>query len=198
MRYLFAFIALFIFCINAFAEEAPVMEKPTFKMGDWWEFKNKHSTVKCKHWEIVELSGNSLVEACDDYKMYFKVGDNYQALKVTKNDKAILSYSPSFPGLDFPLKVGKKWSGKYSGYRADTGGKWDSTVDFQVVAFEDVTVAAGTFKAYRIEYVDKWVSGSFRGSNKSVGWIAPEVGYYVKLKHEDSIWNHEITGFSRQ
>ena len=113
-------------------------------------------------------------------------------------DKAILEYSPSYPAFKFPMKVGNRWSGSYSGFRADKNTRWNSTVNFEVTAYEEIIIPAGKIMAYKIEYTDIWKSGSYSGGDTVTVWYSPEVGYNVKLKHSDSLWNHELVGFHRQ
>lgn len=91
------------------------------------------------------------------------------------------SYHPSAkPWLVWPLAVGKQWDFEADWTRPD-GTTGVSEQKAQVVAFEDVTVPAGRFKAYRIEY-----RGYFRSSRGTTGrqddtyWYAPEVKANVK------------------
>ena len=198
MKNLIIFLTLQIFSIYAFANDAAIAEKPEFKVGDSFVFKDKHMTIRCKHWEIIEISGDSLIEQCDNYKMYFQVGSSYGLTKITKDDSVKFKYDPYFPTYKYPFKVGDKWSGKYSGFRSDKKAKWDSVVDFEVVAYEEVNVPAGKLKAFKIKVTDKWKAGPYSGTNKIINWYSPEVGYNIKVKHSDSPFSHELTGFNRQ
>ena len=58
-------------------------------------------------------------------------------------------YSPWF--IDFPIYVGKKWKKMFRS--PPVGGSTDITYlnEYKVISYEDATVPAGTFKAFKIE-----------------------------------------------
>jgi hypothetical protein len=90
---------------------------------------------------------------------------------LSPDDKTILSYDPPI-GFDWPLMVGKTWT---KSYRITVHAKnqvipFDAT--YKVEAYEDVTVPAGTFKAFKI-------NSSSIGSQDTY-WLAPELGVFVK------------------
>ncbi len=89
-----------------------------------------------------------------------------------------------------PHKIGETWS-QHHKYKLARYPKLDfeRTVTFKVVGYEDVTVPAGTFKAFRIEgdyeegpsrytgaYVQKWIY-----------YYAEERGVIVKLYFDSSV-----------
>jgi hypothetical protein len=55
-------------------------------------------------------------------------------------------------GIDWPLEVGKTWSTTVTQTRLPSGEKTQLTIDYKVEAWEDVSVPAGTFKAYRMSW----------------------------------------------
>lgn len=74
--------------------------------------------------------------------------------------------------IEYPLQVGKT---RVSRHRADnrlTGRTSEFEATWKVEAFEDVTVPAGTFKAFRIRYSD--------ANNEELYWSSPEAGTNVK------------------
>ena len=86
----------------------------------------------------------------------------------------------------WPLSVGKSVSveAQYAQYA--------SQIDLKVVAYEKVTVAAGTFDAFVIERDDRNLGSVFGYSYSAVtrSWFAPSVGYAVK-------WDYQVTGGQR-
>ena len=85
--------------------------------------------------------------------------------------KPVISWDPPV-GYDWPLEVGKTWT---KSYRMTIHPKnqtipYDSTS--KIEAYEDVTVPAGTFKAFKVS------SSSMLG--ESVMWFSPELGLFVK------------------
>jgi hypothetical protein len=77
----------------------------------------------------------------------------------------------------WPLEVGKNWD-----YKAEfMGGETSLTQTAKVVAFEDVTVPAGTFKAYKIVYAGTATKKSGYSWNRvDTHWYAPSVKADVK------------------
>lgn len=83
------------------------------------------------------------------------------------------------PPMDFalPLTVGKTWSQQHKATFHSQGREASFERTSTVEAFEDVTVPAGTFKAYRIRSVDS--AGAVE-----VNWLVPELGIYARRSIE--------------
>jgi len=88
------------------------------------------------------------------------------------DEKPIMTFEPPI-GNDYPLEVGKTWTKSYrvTVHPANQIVPFDST--WKVEAYEEVTVPAGTFKAFKIIYSD--TTGS-----ESVTWSNPDVGMWIK------------------
>ncbi len=103
------------------------------------------------------------------------------------------------PFRSWPLQVGKKW--KYeSEWENNEGTKGKTSQDAEVVAFEEVTVAAGTFRAYRIEYKGIVTnSRGFKGEMTDIWWYAPDLKTYVKHVNDDGygLYTNELIGYSK-
>jgi hypothetical protein len=91
---------------------------------------------------------------------------------VVSGDKPVMTWDPPF-AWDWPLEVGKTWT---KNYRV-TIHATNQTIPFQqtqkVEAYEDVTVPAGTFKAFKISTSDTL-------GNENLNWFSPELGIFVK------------------
>lgn len=89
-----------------------------------------------------------------------------------RGDTPTLSWEPAL-GWDFPLEVGKSWSRKHR----VTNHANKTTTDFEghwkVEAYEDITVRAGTFKAYKVVYTDSV-------GTETTTWWTPEFGLFIK------------------
>jgi CHAT domain-containing protein len=103
------------------------------------------------------------------------VGRNWFATVVRDKERA--GATPHTGTHAWPLEVGKTWTSSYQyrdalhNFRNNRG-----EATWRVLAEEDVTVPAGTFRAFRIE-------GSSR-ANTWVTWYAPAVRIAVKEMHE--------------
>ena len=91
---------------------------------------------------------------------------------LTPDEKPIFSFEPPI-GYEFPLEVGKTWTKSYrvTVHATKQTIPFDSTS--KVEAYEDVTVPAGTFKAFKI-------SSSDTTGSETVTWSSPEVGMWIK------------------
>jgi hypothetical protein len=56
--------------------------------------------------------------------------------------------------------------------------------EYKVISYEDATVPAGTFKAFKIELKQTNYGGQF-ASGKAYSWYSPEVKSIIKTEYED-------------
>ena len=90
-----------------------------------------------------------------------------------RGDTPTVSWEPAL-GWDFPLEVGKSWTRKHRMTNHANKTSTDFVGNWKVDAYEDVTVRAGTFKAYKVRYSDSLGS-------ENVTWFSPETGGFVKV-----------------
>lgn len=87
--------------------------------------------------------------------------------------QSVMRWDPPI-GYQWPLEVGKTWTKDYVMTVAPSGQKVPFTTNWKVEAYEDVTVPAGTFKAWRVSYSDSL------GETQTL-WSAPDkLGGFVK------------------
>ena len=95
-------------------------------------------------------------------------------LGVFAGDKPIVTWDPPI-GWEWPLEVGKSWTKEYR----MTNHMNQRTVTYQstqkVEGYEDVTVPAGTFKAFRM-------STSTSLGEENMVWFSPDLGIWVKAQ----------------
>ena len=93
-------------------------------------------------------------------------------------DRPLMRYDPPL-GYEFPLEVGKTWAQDLT---LTVGGttRLPLKAQWKVEAYEDVTVPAGTFKAWRVVLTDNF-------GLRQTTWSMPEaVGTYAKRINERS------------
>jgi len=102
------------------------------------------------------------------------------------------------PRYDWPFKVGKKWKYevKWSNNEGTTG---QTSQDAEIVSYDEVTVAAGKFMAYKIEYKGR-ISNSrgFDGELVDIWWYAPVIKTYIKHTQDDGegLYINELIKYS--
>jgi hypothetical protein len=95
-------------------------------------------------------------------------------LAMVKGDATLLTWEPSL-GYDWPLAVGKSFNRNYRVVNHVTKQTTEVRSTMTVQALEDVTVPAGTFKAFRIHYADSL-------GLESVNWFSPDAASWVKIQ----------------
>ena len=93
-------------------------------------------------------------------------------LALVKGDQTLMTWEPSL-GYDWPLTVGKQFNRNYRVVNHMTKQQTDIKSTMTVESYEDVTVPAGTFKAFRVRYVDST-------GLETVNWFSPDAGTWVK------------------
>jgi len=184
---------------GARAQDPAPAKKPVPKVGAILEYADKFATVRCQRWQVKDLDkGGFLIAQCKDNFAYLSVANDYNLTKIVTEDGEILAeFKPYLPSIAFPLQLGKRWGGRYSGYTADDGNRWLANASCEVTAYETVKLVAGEFAAYRIECVDNWELGNMSGHSYSTSWYSPKVQAVVKVSNERfPKWNMELVGYS--
>lgn len=111
----------------------------------------------------------------------------------------VMDQSGPNPFRSWPLQVGKKW--KYeSEWENNEGTTGKTSQDVEVVAFEELTVEAGKFMAYKMEYKGIVTnSRGFKGEMTDIWWYAPKLKTYIKHINDDGygIYTNELTNYSK-
>jgi hypothetical protein len=102
------------------------------------------------------------------------------------NDAVVVTWDPPI-GFEFPIEVGKTWVSRHRVDNRVSGRAVDFEATWKVEAYEDVTVAAGTFKAYRVSYSDTM-------GNAEIYWMSPEFGITVKTSQKRSASHSQGAG----
>lgn len=102
------------------------------------------------------------------------------------NDAVVVTWEPPI-GFEFPIEVGKTWVSRHRVDNQMTGRAVDFEATWKVEAYEDVTVAAGTFRAYRVSYSDTL-------GNAEMHWFSPELAISVKTSQKRSASHSQGAG----
>ena len=97
--------------------------------------------------------------------------------RLDREGRPVFALSPHEGQFDWPLWVGKRWISKFNAIDFVRGATFDDIeTQWTVEAYEDVTVPAGTFRAFRLQ------SRPIRHQSvvRTV-WYAPEPNVVVKV-----------------
>ena len=106
--------------LRLWADQPTAGERPTPAVGSQVEFANGVLTVPFKKWQITDLNKDGhMIAQCGDYSLYTSVENDFNTVRLTdKAGATVVEYLPYHPGMSFPIQVGKKWSGSYTGFTA--------------------------------------------------------------------------------
>ena len=165
-------------------------EAPTWNVGDTWTF----GYAITREWQVtVEGVEENLYILEDRYgvdKLCFDKRTLELKYFINPEGKKVTSETVWFYGIycDFPVYVGKKWSKMVSG-KDDRGRSMDYLHEFKVLSLEEVTVPAGTFKAFKIEF-SKRIATRATDVYRNYVWYSPEVKTIIKSSYagHEGIW----------
>ncbi|GAB6852667.1 hypothetical protein [Paraburkholderia kururiensis] len=158
------------------ASDAPIAQAPSYRIGDRWIVMYGKTAVA------------SVVTSVTDTRTTFSETKNggvpfemlfYAQGNVVRSGDT--SYDPCLCSLSFPMNVGKNWDSKWT--VRNPSGSHESEAHVSVEAFEQVSVRAGAFDAFKI--VMHGIS-TYAGNGRFVVpwdatfWYAPEVKRVVK------------------
>ncbi|PWU23918.1 MAG: hypothetical protein C5B48_07765 [Candidatus Rokuibacteriota bacterium] len=113
-----------------------------------------------------------------DILMYDRSTANFVA--TVRNGEVRISQTPHAGTFSWPLAVGKKWRATRRVEDRVLGRSWEPVEsNWEVEAFEDITVPAGTFKAFRL----RWTPGTNEAARGTL-WYAPDVKLVVRKVDE--------------
>ncbi len=180
---------------------APPVNAPTYSDGDEFAIRlaPEMATALQLPGDLVMVAkhdGNSVVFASKQSgnseagALTFEV-DPQMCTTVFQYNDTTIKFRPCEEDIQFPLTVGKTWTVVYG---ASTGGGnyIQQTGTGTVLGIEDVTVPAGTFKAYKVE--------SRHGPDlRTTEWYVPEpIGFSVKVESTaPTAANWELVSYHR-
>lgn len=205
------YAALLLGCLTRFVaaqepastQSTPTTAAPVYKVGDTWTFLWGKTDTK------PGVTGVQTVVAVTENQTTLSVSTSRGPLEVDFNNQGDLirkgstTWEPSLGWLNFPMTVGKSWNSRHVSRYAS--GAIVASEHIEVVAFERVQVAAGSFDAYKIVIrgvSTPRLSGGAATSFTATWWYAPSVKRVIKENNESYVYHHinvetgELAAFS--
>ena len=187
---LFVTIFLLISCGQHRVEQ---VNKPTmaeYSVGEKWTWKYKGQSSEGE----VRSNGIDIKEIVDfNGGLGMTIGND--TLYLADVLKPTTSKTPRYK---WPLKVGKKWTYKTEFTSADGSNTGTFMQDAEVVSYQKVTVEAGTFMAYTIEYKGEIKNSRGQSTKTDDVWVyAPEVKNFIKMTQiqDGFLYNEELVDY---
>jgi len=177
------------------AETLPPADRPDPKVGDSAVFRNLNVQTGEKRDTsvvVIMVDADKIVDEMSGSTSGTRTFTrDYNLLEVKTGEKVTFTAKPFWASLRFPLEVGQMWDNFFETEAVvrprnrSTQWRWKANV----VAAEAVTVPAGTFQAFKIEYDGRYFAHqsnqSWTGSHKETAWFAPDVNFFVKRELDE-------------
>ncbi len=205
-------IALFFVASGSWGQDLPpYVDKPNFKLGDYWVY-NKLDGGNGK---LIDVISEELIKIDDNgYRLTGTEGfgtfvttvfrnSNFNKTREEGNNKYLHLNRPYYPHFSFPLSKGKSWKQRVEmtwSTASDVKIVFDG-LESKVLGWEMVTVPAGTFWALKIES-NGWNNGTsaeyqWAGKVTETRWFAPYLRNVIRSEYLEKIsgrtYKHEIT-----
>lgn len=165
-------------------------DRPDIKSGDLWVFQNKDIRTgqkKDTSFTVTAVDANRIVmETAGSTSGAWTFTRDWNPTERKTGDVVADTYKPYWPYLHFPLQVGQTWEAPFEvnvfGQFAKRVSQWQWKS--RVVSVETVTVAAGTFQAFKIEaqasFNSREGNKTWTGTHTETDWYAPAARTVVK------------------
>jgi hypothetical protein len=211
---------LLLFALIAFRANAEItfpVERPDLAASGSFTYQSKDLTKDTAGQQTITIKGraNNGYSIGVDQALNFDNGAPLEELSLDLGWRGKINDSPSeIKWLDFPLTAGKTWKSQ-SMWKNAMGASGPLDVKYTVVAIEDVTVPAGSFKAVKVYGTGWWNVSSFsvqgnvgrptgNGQTNVDVWYAPEVKAIAKIEITKNVPSgvshvvYELTAFKGQ
>jgi hypothetical protein len=191
--FLQAGLAAFVsFCsLLCVAQPLTRADRPDVRVGDRWIFQTSDgrtgATRPGPHLTVREVSAENFVTETAKGQRWTYSRD-WNLIEIKSGETVTFSAKPSWTFFQFPLEVGKQWESRSETTDPARTAQWQ--LKAHVEGVESVTVAAGTFQAFKIRFVGTFsvrqhLDPSFLGSRKQTVWYSPDCKCVVKNEWED-------------
>lgn len=189
MNLLLKLLAVLVFTGPAvsLAQKAELPAQSVFNAGDTWVWRQIDNRT------TLEEGKRSRTVAKVDGTLMFSDGTSN-----TQISQAFIGEPNSKPWRVWPLEVGTKWAYDGDWVRAD-GMRGNTKQDAEVVAYEEVTVPAEKFMAFKINYRGFYWNSRSNGKQHDTYWYAPDANADVKHVRDDgsNMYTRELTLYKR-
>ena len=188
------FFAIVMFSACNSPRKSGITQQPTladYIVGEKWVWKFKGVTTSGE----VRSDGEDTREivSVDGVLGMTIENDTIPVTDIVKPDES------ETPKYDWPLEVGKKW--KYeNNWTSQDGTTGNQSQDAEVMSYQEETVEAGTFMAYKIKYTGILSNSRGYSANEEEIWLyAPALKNFIMLTQTqgDFVYVEELIEYSK-
>lgn len=206
-------IALFFVANSSWSQGLPnSVEKPDFKLGDYWVYNKldggNGNLIDVISEEIIKIDDNgyrlTATEGFGTFTTTVFRNSNFNKTREEGDKKYLYLTKPYYPHFAFPLNKGKSWKQRVEltwSTASDVKIVFDG-LESKVLGWELITVPAGTFWTLKIESTG-WNNGTsaeypqWSGKVTETRWFAPYLRNVIRSEYLEKIsgrtYKHEIT-----
>ncbi len=172
-------------------------DAPIWSINDSWGYVNAEG----KAWEtrVVKIEGNFFIvkNTSDDSLLGIDKGTLQAKIYITAKGKMTRDTELGDFQFKFPLDINKEWNQMITAVSPLSHVPGNFSNSYRVIASEDITVRAGTFKAFKIELKQVHVSGmrADMSSKHAYIWYSPEIKKEVKVQYEGYGWGNKAKSY---
>ena len=176
--------------------DVPRADRPQPVVGFQVQIEGRMMGVDCYDWTLSEIRDDgNVLSTCGEYILETSGQNDFNVVRLKRQDGQMMAeFLPYAPVIKFPLTVGARWRADYSFYTMELDEPLKARASCEVAGWENVTVKAGEFPAFRIECTDNLSSGSRKFRTQSTRWYAPSASLVVKAENrqDPGRWNFEV------
>jgi hypothetical protein len=165
------------------ARAAEAADHPEWKVGDKWTFRYvENPGAKASTWT------REVMAVLPDGKRDVATGTGGGRLTFDSDTNSLDKRGPEYTWrrLKFPMTVGASWSHEYKTAGSDWQGSAQS--NWRVLAYEKITVPAGTFDCFKVEgetfqnwqMADRQYQSYIHGFDSTTYWYCPAIKWAAK------------------
>jgi uncharacterized caspase-like protein len=165
--------------------QPPRAERPTYTLGEKWIRSDGL-------FELIRVEKDGYVFSAKP-KWEIHLTKDLGIVRIQRGDGVFQFAHPI--ELKWPLEVGQTGSLNTTWQTPGTSGRWPPVaIAWKIASYEDVTVPAGTFKAFRILIT---FTRQDRSQLENVLWYAPEARQFVKMDGATGFLRFQVAGLDR-
>jgi len=159
------------------------IEAPAWNVGDKWDFGQEGFLEVVgvdKNGYVAKFSAGIFFKSTQGTVIFDK--STLSVLYVLEGDKRKKYGGAHRRILNFPLVIGKKWSDEVRILSPDGFHFREGVENYKVLGWEEIMIAAGKFRANKLEYTFNYGPAALGPiyESKAWYWYSPEVKYFVK------------------
>ena len=153
---------------------------PIWKIGDEWAYRYNASGAGTYVWAVVRVDtvdgAECYVVKSGSRELFYRTRD-LAIVRETVDGAVVRRDNPPAPQYKWPLTTGTKWEHAYTFENARDRQTSQRQTSWEVQTVEDVTVPAGTFRAFKISSSDLRT-----GRPIYEMWYAPDAKQWIKIR----------------